>query len=413
MDVKAIKKAVAADRDQMVRSLCDMLRINAVGPESNGPGEAEKGKFLVDLASGLGFKSIEVIESKDLRVPTGKRPNIIVRAKGRTDRNMWVVTHMDVVPEGDLKAWKYPPYDPKVTGGKIYGRGSEDNGQELIASLYGLNALLKSGVTPECNVNLLFVSDEEHGNTHGIDFVLARKGLFSKEDLVVVPDHGRPDGSSIVVVEKGIAWIEVEVVGKQTHASTPDSGINAFEVAAAFLVEAIAHLKRKFQKSDSLFDPPTSTFAATKCDANVPNLNTVPGRQVFSFDFRVLPEYSLDRVMAELRKIADRHEKKTRARINLKFLQKADAAPPTPMDSEVVQRLSKAIQAVKGVKPRPEGMGGGTCAAPFRRLGIRAAVWSTIPGTAHDANEYAKVADLVSDAQVYAVLFAGKSIGLG
>ena len=92
------------------------------------------------------------------------------------------------------------------------------------------------------------------------------------------------------------------------------------------------------------------------------------------------------------------------------FLNRSDAAPKTAVDSEVVRRLMSAVEAVRGVKPNPIGIGGGTCAAPFRRRGIEAAVWSTIPETAHDANEYARVADLVGDAQVYAVLFAGKNI---
>jgi succinyl-diaminopimelate desuccinylase len=410
MDVRTLKKAVAEDKGQMVASLCEMIRINAVGPENRGPGEAERGKFLVGLASKLGFKSIDVLESKDPSVPTGKRPNIIVRLKGSTSKNIWVVTHMDTVPEGDLRAWKYPPYEPKVIGDKIYGRGTEDNGQELIASLYGLNVFLKAGIKPECNINLLWVSDEEHGNTHGIDFVLSQKGLFGKQDLVVVPDHGEPDGSAIAVVEKSIAWLNVEVIGKQTHASTPESGINAFEAAARFLADAVDHLRRKFPMIDPLFSPPNSTFEATKCDPNGPNINTIPGRQSFSFDFRVLPEYSLDKVMAELQRVAKQHEKKSHAKINVTFLQRADSAPRTPADSEIVQRLSSAIEAVRGIKPHPEGIGGGTCAAPFRRLGIRAAVWSTIVGNAHDANEYASVANLVADAQVYAVLFGGKNI---
>lgn len=410
MDVRTLKKAVAEDKDRMVGSLCDMIRINAVGPENKGPGEAERGRFLAGLASKLGFKSVEILESKDPSVPTGKRPNIIVRLKGSTSKSIWVVTHMDTVPEGDLGAWKYPPYDPRVVGDKIYGRGSEDNGQELIASLYGLNALLKAGIKPECNINLLFVSDEEHGNTHGIDYVLAKKGLFDKKDLVVVPDHGEPDGSAIAVVEKSIAWINVEVIGMQTHASTPESGINAFEAAARFLADAVDTLRRKFPMIDPLFTPPQSTFEATKCDANGPNVNTVPGRQSFSFDFRVLPEYSLDKVMTELQKVAKQHERSSHAKINVTFLQRADAAPRTPIDSEIVQRLSSAIEAVRGIKPRPEGIGGGTCAAPFRRLGVRAVVWSTVEGLAHDANEYARVSNLVADAQVYAVLFAGKNI---
>lgn len=50
MDAGALKKAVAQDKDEMVESLCSMLRIVAVGPENQGPGEAERGEFLVSLA---------------------------------------------------------------------------------------------------------------------------------------------------------------------------------------------------------------------------------------------------------------------------------------------------------------------------------------------------------------------------
>ena len=386
-----------------------LVRINAVGPESGGPGEAERAEFLVNLAKELGFSSIDVHESKDRRVPAGKRPNIVIKAKGTTSRKLWVVTHMDTVPIGDPKAWDHPPFGGKLVSGRIYGRGSEDNGQELVASLFGLRALLKAGLEPEMDVGLVFVADEEHGNTHGIDFLI-KKGIFKKGDLAVVPDHGDPNGDAISVVEKGIAWVDVEVVGRQTHGSTPDNGINAFEVAARFMLAALERLRAEFAMTDSLFEPPMSTFTPTKCDSNGPNVNTVPGRQTFSFDFRVLPEYDLDDVLAVLKKTAEETERSTGAKINVSFSQRADAAPRTPTDSEMVLRLKKAVRAVRGVDPHPVGIGGGTCAAPFRRIGIEAAVWSTIPGTAHDANEYANVKDLVADAKVYAILFAGKNL---
>jgi len=409
MDADGLKKAVSLQREQMVESLCGMLRINAVGPENGGPGEAERAAYLVKLAKKLGFGSVEVLESGDPKVPTGKRPNIIVRLPGTSRKRVWVVTHMDTVPEGDIRAWKTPPFEPQVIDGKIYGRGSEDNGQELIASLYGAYALLREGVKPELNVGLVFVADEEYGNVHGIEFLLD-KGLFKKGDIVVVPDHGQSDGAAICVVEKSSAWISVEVLGRQTHASTPEKGVNALEAAARYICQSVDRLRRKFTTKDPLFEPPISTFEPTKCEANGPNINTVPGRQAFAFDFRVLPEHGLDDIMKELQKAARDVERDTGAKIKLSFIQRSDAAPKTPVDSEVVRRLSSAVETVRGVKPHPVGIGGGTCAAPFRRHGIEAAVWSTIPETAHDANEHANVADLVSDAQVYAVLFAGKNI---
>jgi len=244
---------------------------------------------------------------------------------------------------------------------------------------------------------------------HGIEFLL-KKSIFKKGDLVIAPDHGQTDGAAIAIVEKGIAWINVDVIGRQTHASTPHKGVNALEVAARFIVAAVDGLRRQFPKSDPLFDPPTSTFEPTKCDANGPNVNTVPGRQEFAFDFRVLPDYRLDDIMAYLRAVAHDFEQSTGAKIRVSFLSRSDSAPKTPEDSEIVLRLSQAIEKVRGVKPHVFGIGGGTCATPFRREGIDAAVWSTIPETAHDANEHINIADLVADAQVYAVLFAGKNV---
>lgn len=409
MDSKTLIKLVAEDEREIVDALCSMLRIKAIGPESGGSGEAERGRFLVKLVRDMGFESVQVYESDDPSVPGGKRPNIFVRVKGRTDRNIWVVTHMDTVPEGDLSAWKSPPYEPRIEDGRIYARGVEDNGQELIASLFGLRALLKAGIVPEFNAGLVFVSDEEHGNVHGIDFLL-NKGLFRKDDLIIVPDHGHPDGAAIEIVEKGIAWVEVEVIGQQTHGSTPHKGVNAFEVAARYMVAAVDMLRRKYCARDELFDPPVSTFEPTKCDANGPNINTVPGRQTFSFDFRVLPEYSLDDVMADLQSLAKEHERSTRAKINLRFVQKAPSAAKTDPNSDIVRRLKAAIKQVRGIDAYLIGIGGGTCANPFRREGIDAVVWSTVRETAHDANEYSVIADIVADAQVYAVLFAGASV---
>ncbi len=412
MDARELTNAVESQRDALVKDFCSMLRVKAVGPESGGEGEHERAKHIVALAKRLGLEDVEVIESSDPNVPSGKRPNIVIRVKGRSPKRLWVISHMDTVPEGDVAAWATPPFEPTIKDGRIYGRGSEDNGQELMASLYGLATVVRSGIVPEIDIGLVMVADEEHGNVHGIDFLLA-KDIFRKGDLVVVPDHGSTDGSELEVVEKGIAWIDVEVMGKQTHASTPDKGVNALEAASKFMLAAVAKLRGKYAARDELFDPPRSTFEATRCESNGPNVNTVPGKQRFAFDFRVLPGYPLDEVMADLRAVADGISRSEHVQISLSFLQKAEAAPRTPLDSEVVQRLSAAIALTRKVTPKPTGIGGGTCAAPFRRDGMDAVVWATVVSVAHDANEYCVIDNLVGDTKVYALLFAGDGVRRG
>jgi succinyl-diaminopimelate desuccinylase len=86
------------------------------------------------------------------------------------------------------------------------------------------------------------------------------------------------------------------------------------------------------------------------------------------------------------------------------------AAPPTPADAEIVERISKAILAIYGKKARVAGVGGGTVAAGVRRKGLHAVVWATLSHQAHQPNEWASIAATIGDAKVMAhALMAGKS----
>ena len=79
--------------------------------------------------------------------------------------------------------------------------------------------------------------------------------------------------------------------------------------AGAHLITRLHALHEIFPKVDEVFDPPISTFQATKKEANVPNVNTIPGDDVFYLDMRVLPGIDLADVDAEIRKICDGVEK--------------------------------------------------------------------------------------------------------
>ena len=44
-------------------------------------------------------------------------------------RRVWIMTHMDVVPPGDLNKWETDPWTAVEKDGRVYGRGVEDNQQ--------------------------------------------------------------------------------------------------------------------------------------------------------------------------------------------------------------------------------------------------------------------------------------------
>ena len=390
---------------EMVQTLMELVRVPAIAPENGGEGELKKAEVLMRVIEATGFDRIERYDAKDGRVPSGVRPNIVTYCYGENlERKLWIVTHMDVVPPGDSSLWTVTrPFEPMVKDGKVYGRGSEDNGQALVASIFAVKALRSLGVKPKRTIALAFVADEEQGSRYGIQYLID-KGLFGKEDLVVVPDHGNEEGSFIEVAEKGTLWLRVRTRGKQVHASTPERGLNAHRVGMRYALAVDKLLHERYSKRNEIFEPSGSTFEPTKKERNVDAINIIPGEDVVYFDCRVLPEYSLDDVLSDVRGLAERFEEESGAEIIVETLIKSDAPDPTPVNSDVVSLLRKAIKRCRGIEPEVGGIGGGTCAAHFRMAGIPAAVWSTIDEKAHQPNEYAKIENMVEDSKVFALL---------
>jgi len=401
--VKSIHEWIRAHEKEMVEALCGLVRIPAVSPKDGGSGESRKAKWLAGLVQSLGLPEPEWHEAPDPEAPDGKRPNLIVRIPGRTSARTWIVTHMDIVPEGDRSLWETDPFQPFVRDGRVYGRGSNDNGQELIASLFAGAAFVQLGIVPETEIDLAFVADEELGSAFGIRHLI-EEGLFRPEDLVVVPDGGNEKGDFIEVAEKSVLWVQFTAEGKQVHASRPDLGNNACRAANRFSVELDEALHKAFPERNEIFEPPVSTFEPTRRLANVANVNTIPGKEVFAFDCRVLPETPLESVHSVLEEVRKCVERKTGVSIQTEIIQQASAAPATPSDAPVVERLRAAIRRVYDFEPRIGGVGGGTCAAHFRMAQIPAAVWAQEADTAHMPNEFAVIEHMVNEALVFGSL---------
>jgi len=401
-----IFEAVESLVPEMVSLLSELVAIPAVSPLDGGDGEYNKAQFLLQKLKELGLNCIEVYNSEDPAAKFGVRPNIVVRIPGRTPKRLWIVSHMDVVPEGDRGLWQTDPFKAIVKDGRVYGRGACDNCQELVSSLYAAVALKELGITPEYEVCLAFVADEEVGSVHGIQYLI-KQGLFGTDDLVVVPDGGNENGDFIEVAEKSICWIEFTIEGKQVHASRPEQGSNACRAANEFSVSLDNALHNAFPDADKIFIPPVSTFEPTRRGANVANINTVPGKEVFCFDCRVLPNIQLKDVFkvidAEVKDIRD----KRGVKISYKFMQNEQAPLPTPTDAPVVLLLEEALKRTLGLEPVVGGVGGGTCAAYFRKAGIPAVVWCQEADVAHMPDEYADIAHMTNEAKVFALMMTG------
>ncbi|HAM34995.1 MAG TPA: diaminopimelate aminotransferase [Elusimicrobia bacterium] len=399
-----ILKKIESYRDYAVELQRGLTAIPAIAPSSGGEGEHDKAVWLDQELRKLQFDDIQWYNAPHQQAKNGIRPNIVARWRGQSSKKtLWIMSHLDIVPPGERKLWKTDPYTLHVENGKLYGRGVEDNQQAVVASMLAARAMMECGYRPPVDLALMFVADEETGSDYGAIYLAEKHPeLFGKADMFLVPDGGEADGSMVEIAEKSLWWLKITTRGKQCHASMPDQGRNAFK-AASDLVTRLQGLYKKFPKKDKLYFPPMSTFEPTKKEANVPNINTIPGEDVFCFDSRVLPQYKLKAVEAEIRKLAKAVEKRYGVKIAFETAQRSEAAPPTPLDAEIVRLISEAIKEIHGVKAKPMGIGGGTVAAVFRRLGLPAVVSARLEETAHQPNESCILDNLIGDAKVCAL----------
>ena len=403
---ETLRTRVEEKRDQIIEMQRDLTAVPALAPQNGGTGEWEKSQVLAGWLSRLGLGTCESLPAPDPRVPKGERPNLLLTLPGRaSDRSFWIMSHMDIVPPGEPSLWESDPYTLVVKGDRLIGRGVEDNQQGLVSSVIAALCVKEAGLVPSRTVKLLFVADEETGSDLGIQYLVKKPGLFRREDEALVPDGGSEDGTQIEIAEKSILWLRFRVRGKQCHASTPQKGINAFE-AGSHLVVRLGALADRFASEDKLFDPPISTFTPTKKEANVPNINTLPGEDIFHLDCRVLPRENLEEVMAEIRSTCDGIQRDFAVGVDIQTVQRA-SSPPTPADAPIVSSLKRAIRVVYGVEGRTVGIGGGTVGAFLRKEGIPTVVWGKLGEAAHQPNEFCLLGNLMGDAVVMAHLMLG------
>lgn len=403
----SLKKTICENKDEYIKLEKLLTSKKALAPENGGDGELEKCLALQSFLKSHGFTDLKRYDAPDSRVSSGIRPNLVATIEGENsdddDYSIWIISHLDVVPAGDLSLWNTDPWDVIEKNGKLFGRGVEDNQQGLVSGVAACLAFLKNDVKPKHTVKLLFASDEEVGSKYGIIWLLENTDLFKKNDLIIIPDGGDSKGETIEVAEKNIIWFEFTTVGKQCHGSRPDEGKNACLASSALAVRLNKELKETFNKKDVLFTPDYSTFEPTMRKANVEGVNIIPGSDIMCMDCRILPCYTCEQVILKVSEICKSIENEFGVSITFRQLQKAQSVA-TSKDARVVKKLSSALKSVHKIDAKIIGIGGGTVGAELRNKGFDCVVWGTLDETAHMPNEYCIIDNIIKDALTLAKL---------
>lgn len=343
-----------------------------------------------------------------------------------------ILSHLDVVPEGD--GWKEDPYTMRFdeVSGKLIGRGTIDDKGPAVASLYALKAVKELGIPLKKGVRLLFGTNEENGSAD-LEYYRSKYDL---PPMVFTPDGEYPvinaekgmirvffsaehDDGEIAEITAGsvvnavpgkcrVVYLDtyedgdtVEYNGSPAHASTPEKGDNAI---TQFLSdysgdnELLIHLAELFPHgeldgrscglgfSDELSGSMTCVLSM---------LNTVDGRLCGAVDIR----FPLDRRLDDIRSIICESIESAGFSID-----SAEGTEPhcTDENSEFVQSLLRVYERVTGEKGRCIAIGGGTY---VHEIDGGVAFGAEFPGVdynMHGPEEFITFPELMKTAQIIA-----------
>jgi acetylornithine deacetylase/succinyl-diaminopimelate desuccinylase-like protein len=173
----------------------------------------------------------KVLEAEGISVQTfalePNRPNVVARLKGNgSKRPLLIMGHTDVV-NVDPKKWTHPPFSATRDAGYVYGRGTVDDKDNVVAALMVMLLLKRQNVPLDRDVIFLAEAGEEGSTRVGIQFMVNQHfPLIDAEYCLaeggnVTRVAGRVKFASVQTLEKIPRGVELTARGVAGHGSVP------------------------------------------------------------------------------------------------------------------------------------------------------------------------------------------------
>ena len=169
--------------EEFISALRKVIAIDS----SNKQGAVTCLHHVLGLADSMGFR-------------TGDLDDMVGWAEyGEGEEMVAVLGHLDVVPVGD--GWTRPPFGGVIEDGRLYGRGAIDDKGPILAALFALDEIKRSGTPLRRRVRVLFGTEEETG-TADMEYYVNHGGELPV--LGFTPDGAYP----LIHGEKGLLMEE-------------------------------------------------------------------------------------------------------------------------------------------------------------------------------------------------------------
>lgn len=196
-----------------------LVAVPSVNPslDARGDGEARIADVILPYLEHWGFQV-------ERREPAPGRVSLVARF-GSEAPTLLLCGHLDTVGVSEMTI---PPFEPRVDGGRIWGRGAADMKSGVAAILSVAAAASRQGCPSSGSLVIALTADEEHASL-GLDDLL-KNGLTA--DAAIVTE---PTSLSMAPANKGFLWMTVRAQGKAAHGSRPELGRDAIRGLARFV----------------------------------------------------------------------------------------------------------------------------------------------------------------------------------
>jgi acetylornithine deacetylase/succinyl-diaminopimelate desuccinylase-like protein len=342
------------------------------------------------------------------------RPNIVARLKGTgKKRPLLMMGHTDTVNIDPAK-WMHPPFGAVVADGFVYGRGTLDDKDNVVASLMTMLTLKRLNVPLDRDVIFLAEAGEEGSTRVGIQFMVNEHfGAIDAEYCLaetgtVTREGGEVRFASVQTAEKLPRAIELVATGPAGHGSVPlttnaiarlsnavgtiadwrppvklneTSGMyfkrlaeisppeqarryrDVFSFDAKVQAAAFEYLREHEPRHASML---TSSISPNIIQAGY-RVNVIPSEAKATFDVRLLPGDDADKFLEAVRALV----KDPGVEVRYGARASRPATEPSRVTSEVFATIEAAVKRLYGVPTLPMMNTGATDMAFLRAKGMQ------------------------------------------
>ncbi|HET9017626.1 MAG TPA: M20/M25/M40 family metallo-hydrolase [Thermomicrobiaceae bacterium] len=377
---------VELTRERLVEALGELVRIPSINPDLV-PGAGGEAEIAAAIADRLRRTPGIMVELQDAG---GGRPNVIASVGDGPGRTLLLNGHTDTVGVAGMAA----PFEPRVEGGRLHGRGASDMKDALAAMIVLLEEVARAGDFPGRLV-ATFVADEEYASI-GTQAICREIGRWRPDAALVLEQTDLDVG----VAHKGFIWAEIVTHGRAAHGSRFADG-----------VDAVAHMGRVLVALERLGGelvarPPHRRVGPPSIHASLisggQELSSYPEACHLWVERRTIPGETREQVRGELQGILDRlaaEDPGFRATLEMGLERRPFEVAE---DAPIIQAVARAAEAERGVTPRLVGWAGWMDSALLAAAGVPTAIFGSSGDGAHALEEWSDLDTLETFGRVLA-----------